>query len=258
MALCPICQHALPEATHGLCPNCGAESGGVASSPAGPPPAPSVTTPWEARERIGLVAALAETTREVLTAPSRFFRAMPVTGGPGSPLLYALLLGWFGVLVAGFYQVLWDSLAGARLSPLLADNPELARLVGWTQGWAGFAWQAVFGGLAVLLGVLLWSGVVHLLLLAFGGGRRGLEATLRVIAFTQATSVLALLPFCGAPVAWLWSLVVQVIGLSEAHGIGRGKAAAAVLLPLALVCCCCGALIGVALAGAFSLVGRLQ
>lgn len=253
MALCPICQHALPEAPHALCPNCGAAAG----APPGAPPE-AATTPWEERDRIGLVAALAETTRQVLTAPSRFFRAMPVSGGLGSPLLYALLLGWFGVLVAAFYQALWDSVAGARLSPLLADNPELARLVGWAQGWVGFAWQAVFGGLAVLLGVLLWSGVVHLLLLAFGGGRRGLEATLRVIAFAQATSLLALLPFCGALVAGPWSLVVQVIGLSEAHGVGRGKAAVAVLLPLVLLCCCCGALIGVAFAGALSLAGRMQ
>jgi hypothetical protein len=46
-----------------------------------------------------------ETTRQVLTRPSAFFRTMPVTGGLGSPLLYGVLLGWIG-LAAAFYQAI--------------------------------------------------------------------------------------------------------------------------------------------------------
>jgi len=250
MALCPTCQHALPDPPPALCPNCGA----AAAAEPSPPPA----VPWDDRGRIGLVAALAETTREVLVTPTRFFRAMPTSGGIGSPLLYGLLVGWLGVLVAAFYQALYETIAGPDLSPLLGGNPELVAVLGWLRGWAGFAWQALFGGVAVVLGMIVWSGIVHLVLLLLGRGARGFEATLRVVAFSQAAGLLSLVPFCGVLVAWVWSVVAQVIGLSEAHRIGRGAAAAAVLLPFVLLCCCCGALFATLFAGAFGLASRLQ
>jgi hypothetical protein len=48
--------------------------------------------------------------------------------------------------------------------------------------------------------------------------------------------VLQLLPVCGAVASSIWNFVCMVIGLSEVHGIGKGRAAVAVLLP-SLVCC---------------------
>jgi hypothetical protein len=253
MALCPTCQHALPDPPPAHCPNCGA-----ASSPQPSPATARAAIPWDERTRIGFVAALAETTREVLFSPTRFFKAMPTSGGIGEPLLYGLLLGWLGVLVAAFYQALYETVAGADLSPLVGASPELVAALGWVRGWVGFAWQAVFGGVAVAVGMIVWSGIVHVVLLLLGRASRGFEATLRVVAFSQAACLLSLVPFCGALVAWVWSVVAQVIGLSEAHRSSRGAAAAAVLLPFVLLCCCCGALFATLFAGAFGLASRLQ
>jgi hypothetical protein len=81
------------------------------------------------------------------------------------------------------------------------------------------------------------------MLLLLGGARRDFEATFRVVGFSQATSLVFLLPFCGQFIGIVWSLVLCVLGLAEAHRIGHGKAAAAVLLPLVLVCCCCAGLL---------------
>ncbi len=63
-----------------------------------------------------------------------------------------------------------------------------------------------------------------------------------MVSFSQATSILFLVPFCGQLVAGIWTLVLYVLGLAEAHQIGHGKATAAVLLPILLVCCCCAGL----------------
>ncbi len=150
MALCPVCRNALPEGTVGYCPNCGASlAASDATPPAGtgaPPPLPPLGSapplplpgdvppvpptqppragragggfgriPWDDRDRIGLLTALVETTREVLTAPARFFRAMPVTGGIGSPLLYAVIVGWVGVVATALYQAIFRSIAGNEL-----------------------------------------------------------------------------------------------------------------------------------------------
>ncbi len=185
MALCPHCHHALPEPPEGLCPNCGGDpraSVGPPPLPPGPgdgapPPslprssagaAPRPGIPWDARDRIGLLSGLVETTRDVLLQPGSFFRAMPVTGGVGSPLLYAVIVGWIGLVASAFYQAIFRSVVGSSLGALGSERPELAALLGWVEGWAGFVAQAVFGGVFVVIGVFLAAGVLHLVLLLLG------------------------------------------------------------------------------------------
>jgi hypothetical protein len=271
MALCPVCRNALPESPVDYCPNCGASlAAGEAAAPAGdagaPPPLPPLAatppppgglppvpsppgwtpaggsgrrrTPWDERDRLGLLTALVETTREVLTEPTRFFRTMPLSGGIGSPLLYAVIVGWIGLVATALYQAIFRSIAGSRFAAF-GDRPELAAMLGWAESWGGFLVQAVFGGVFVLIGVFLGAGILHLMLLLLGGARRDFEATLRVVSFAQATSVVFLVPFCGQFVGAVWTLVLYVIGLAQAHEIGAGKALAAVLLPIVLFCCCC-------------------
>jgi len=278
MALCPHCHHAVPDLRTGLCPNCGGDlqgpglppegaasgAGGPGSAPPPPPfsapPVPPLGTAWDQRSRIGFFNALVETTRQVLAEPGAFFRAMPTSGGMGSPLLYAVVIGWVGLAAASFYQAIFYSVVGSRWAAFGEDSPEVAAFLGLVQGWAGFAAQIVFGGVFVVIGVFVAAGIFHLLLLLLGGARQDFEATFRVVAFSQATSLLLLVPFCGQIVAgvWgFWTLVLYVLGLAQAHQCGHGKAAAAVLLPL-VVCCCCVALIGFVFAGAIaSLVGHM-
>ena len=96
-----------------------------------PPPgwrAPSAGIPWDRREELGFVTALVETTKEVLTGPSDFFRRMPVAGGIGSPLLYAVVIGYLGLLLSAVYSAVFLLVRGAvgtaALGPL-SDRPEL-------------------------------------------------------------------------------------------------------------------------------------
>ncbi|HXY38285.1 MAG TPA: YIP1 family protein [Vicinamibacteria bacterium] len=271
MALCPICQQPLPDTPVRFCPNCGAE---FAQSPPppenaapGPPPfeaggalpptlpgGPSAV-PWDERERLGTVNALVETTRQVLAVPGAFFRSMPTAGGIGSPLLYAVIVGWLGLIVASLYQAVFRSLMGSPFSTL-GDRPEVTALVGWVEGWAGFVMQVALGGIFVVIGVFVGAGILHLFLLLLGGARSGFETTVRVVCFAQATSVVFLVPFCGQLVAGIWTLVLYIIGLAAAHRIGHGKAAAATLLPIALLCCCCVGLAALFAGALASIVGH--
>jgi hypothetical protein len=261
MALCPHCRHAVADPPAGLCPNCGGvlqgPPAGASSAPGraasiGAPAAPGPGIAWDERDRIGFFNALVETTRQVLTEPGAFFRAMPVTGGLGSPLLYGVVLGWAGLVATSFYQAIFRSIVGSGWTALGADRPEIEALLGWVGGWAGFVGQAVFGGIAVAIGMFVAAGILHVVLMLLGGARRGFEATFRVVGFAEATSVLFLIPFCGQVLGWIWCAVLYVLGLAAAHEIGHGKAAAAVLLPIALCCCCTAALaflFGTAIAG---------
>lgn len=241
MALCPHCQNPLPDPPAAQCPSCG----GVVSPPS---------------DRPGFATAFVETTRQVLTGPKAFFRGMRVTGGLASPLLYAVTAGWIGLAAAALYQAIWISIVGPVSLPFGFGRAELADALGWLESWAGLVAQAVFGGVATAILVFVVSAILHGILLVLGGARRGFEATFRVVSFSLATALLLLIPlflipFCGL-FGVAWCLTLYVIGLAEAHQIGRGRALAAVL-PLLLVCCCCGGR-AFSFAGALeSLVGRM-
>lgn len=199
--------------------------------------------PWEDRDRLGFGNALVETTKRVLGEPVAFFRALSRSTGIGSPLLYAVIIGWIGVVAASFYSALFQSLVGSSMAGF-GESPELVAALGFAQSWGGFFVQVIFAPMGLVIGLFIAAGVFHLMLLLLGGARRDFETSFAVVGYAQAPAILMLVPFCGSLVAWVWSLVLYIIGLAEAHGISRGKAAVAVLLPLVLACCCCGLLAG--------------
>ena len=284
MALCPHCQNALPEAATGRCPNCGGDidqsvvpsapapssadlppplpvpqpplGGGLPPGGGAPPPGPQ-GIPWDDRERLGLASALVETTKQILARPVAFFQAMPTSGGIGSPLLYAVIMGWLGVVAAGFYSALFNSVVGSGMAAF-DESPEFAQAFNLAQSWGGFLVQVVFGGVMVAIGVFIFSGIFHVMLLILGGARRDFEATFRVVSFAYAPYVLALIPFCGGVVAGVWWIVLAVIGLTHAHEITGGKAVAAVLLPIVLFCCCCVGLVALVAGSLGALVAGAQ
>ena len=283
MPSCSYCQNPLPEPIPPQCPNCGAfissehappseppsdvpsEAGALPpplppSAPAPPPPpppggqAPGSDFPWDARDRLGFVTAFAETTLSVLTRPASFYRAMPVVGGLGSPLLYALIAGWLGLAAAALYQAIWVSIVGPSVLPFGLEREELARMLAFMESWAGLVAQIVFGGISITIGVFVTAGILHVMLLVLGGGHKTFEATFRAVCFAQAPMILFvipvfLIPGCGLVIG-LWSIVLYVIGLAEAHQVGYGRAVAAVLLPLVALCCCCAGF-------AFTLAGAI-
>lgn len=276
--ICPYCKSTLPPQPDRFCTSCGGDLQAAPPQPVAPvaPPPPPVAPaaaasaatdaagggssaapaggpaqdgpPWEDRERLGFGAAFVDTTKGVLAEPADFFRRMRPSGGLGAPLFYGVLTGYLGFVVTSLYQLVWHLASGGPAVPA-GDSPA-ERLAAAFQGGTTplqFAINVVIGpiGLAALL--FLGAGICHLMLLVLGGARRDFEATFRVVCYASATALFQIVPGCGSLVSGIWNLVAMVVGLSEVHGISRGKAAAAVLLPLVLFCCC--------LAGLLALLG---
>ncbi len=210
-----------------------------------PPPLPPAAgrrepgAPWERRAQVGLVPALVETTSLVLLHPSGFFRGMPVSGGLGAPVGYALIVGYLGIVVQALYQAVLNIGLGSALSGI-GDRSPLGSWGPALQGGLGLAAQIVLGPAFLLVGLFVGAGIYHLILMVMGQAKQRFEATLRVVAYGHAASVLMLLPFCGGLAAAVWWIVIGIVGLSETHRIGRGSAAVAILAPIVLACCCCG------------------
>lgn len=288
MTECPHCHTVLPEPPERFCPSCGADllappavgaplplppvpplpdeyasGGGYAPPPSyggplpyGAPPAGG-GHPWERRRTIGFLAALIETTKQVLTEPAAFFRSMPVTGGLGSPLLYAVIIAYVGLVASTIYNLVFRSVLSSSLTQM-GSGGELERLAPFLAGTTSLVLNLLFGPVFIVIGLFIGAGIFHLVLLALGGATRGFEATFRVAAFSQAASIFNVVPACGGLIGLVYTLVLLVIGLSEAHQISRGKAAVAVLVPFVVLCCCCGGAGALAMMGLAGALGHMR
>lgn len=252
--ICPYCRRPLPNPDERFCTSCGgdlhvappipADVSGLSAAP--PPPGGGWSspehrggTPWEQRDQLGFATAFLETTKGVLSAPAEFFRNMPTSGGMGSPLFYGVLTGFIGLLANSVYRLVMHLISGGATA-ITGDTPA-EKAMAMFQGGFGigqFLLQVFLGPLLLPVALFITAGIYHLVLMLLGGANKDYEATLRVCCYSQATALFQIVPFCGAFVTIVWNLVCNAIGLSEAHGISRGKGAAAVLLPLVLCCCC--------------------
>jgi len=209
------------------------------------PPVPETTPviPWEDRGR-SVFDAFFETIKLLATSPGEAFQRMPITGGIGRPLFYAIAIGWIGVAVG----VVWNVLFQGVSLPFVRSTEDLAGLgamYGLTIGWAVMV--AVLAPLFIIIAVFIASAILHLMLLIVGGGNSGFEATVRVVCYTHTAELAGFIPCCGWIVGLVWTVVLYVIGFSIAHRTTQGKALVAVLLPLVL--CCALSAIGLLVAG---------
>ncbi len=199
---------------------------------------PASGLPWEHRQELGFVKAFFDTVIVLLTKPAEAFAMMKPEGDLIDPLLFALIGGSAGMIVAFLFQ------AGLYSVGFMADRHS-----------AIFGMGRIFVGIILIpvmlvCGSFVWSGLVHLCLMLAGGARKPFETTFRVVCFsTGSTHLLAMVPFCGRLVAPIYNIVLQCMGLARAHETDTGKAVIAVLLPIIV---CCGGLMLVAILGGFS------
>ncbi len=185
--------------------------------------------PWERRAELGPGTAVVQTISQVLRSPAATFRGMKVDGGWGEPLGFAVLVG----SVSSWIAQAWIMLASSLLSGRGGPSPEEVAVAN-----AQEIWSALLAPFLVCAFTVVGAGIVHVLLMFFGGAPRPYETTLRVFCYGWSVGVLNIVPICGVLIGAIWRLVVEVIGLREAHPVPTGRAAAAVLVPVLVSCFC--------------------
>jgi hypothetical protein len=82
-----------------------------------------------------------------------------------------------------------------------------------------------------IIGLLVISLIIHVLVALLIGGN-GIEATVRALAYASTPSMLfGWIPFIGL-LAFVWTVILSVIGIRECHETTTGRAAVAVILPV--------------------------
>ncbi len=215
----------------------------AAGAAAAPPPQaaspgsiPAVVTagaraglPWDDRQQKGFFAAFIETLQMVLTRPAEAFAVMKREGGFGEPLIYAVVGAGAGAIVQFILSFALQSVG------LFANHRNaLGAMAGMGIGSVAFFIIIPF---AIVIGLFIGAGIIHLCLMIVGGANQPFETTFRVLAFSQgSTGPLQMIPICGGVIAGVWALICNCIGLARAHETDTGRAVLAVFLPI-IVCC---------------------
>lgn len=210
----------------------------------------TASVPWEDPRRDGRAAAFIATWWQLVRSPLAAFAAIPAVGGTRRPVTFALLCG----AVFGIASELIDSTTVALLRYGGAEG-SLAQwiqldIAGRSLEWLPISILSAAGCLLALavgaplymllytLLLLAWIAVLHTALGLTGAlavSNAGYRGTLRAVAYSQVAMVGAIVPWIGDPLAILWSLGLQVLGLARLHRCTRARAALAVALPAAVL-----------------------
>ena len=198
----PICSHCGFESGQETleCPLCGTRLGESASTRSDPVGAAGVA--WEDPSQ-AFPASILRTWRDSLFQPSAFFRGQAWDGSLARPLLYYLLVS----ITSAFFVLLWRSTDSPLIPTAFRPEAPLAPLV-----------QFFFEPFAALIGLAVGVLVLHLFA--------------RVFCYCAGPAVFTAVPILGPAVGAVWSVILLVVGLREAHRTTSGRAAAMVIVPL--------------------------
>lgn len=167
------------------------------------------------------------TVQSIVTSPVSFFSGMARQGDFLNPLIFAVICAEVSAIISGVLSVLGAIVGigefGGALGSLIL----------------GIVLAPIF----LTIGLLIWTGILHLLvMLIVKPLDTGFETTFRAGAYASMPQLVGWVPLIGWLIAGVWTVVLAVLGIREAHSTSTGKAAAVVLIPAAVL-----ALIGIVL-----------
>ena len=155
---------------------------------------------------------------------------------------YSRLKIWFIVaftfaVIAVVIRSIWQIVVIPTPGTMLIFIPLILALLGMNALFAPFFFiiYALLLPLLIAYGLFVITGILHTALMLVGGNRRGLDATFRVVAYTQSAQVFTLIPVLGVFIYLVYTPILFAIGFKESHQISTGKAVFAVLLPAIIV-----------------------
>jgi hypothetical protein len=175
---------------------------------------------------------------------------MRQSGDTTSPLLFGTAICWLSMALQGILF---------RLIPATMMPAFLERRFGSFSRYAGMglAVRLIVAPFVIVVVLFVAAAILHVCCMLTGAlqnSRSGFEGSLRVVCYSNVSTLASIIPAVGALIGIVWWIVLAVQGVQRLHQTTSGKAAAAVLIPVVV---CCGGLLLIFLAvGAAFLSGR--
>ncbi len=215
----------------------------MSTVPPGPTPPPN-PIPWEARGTLGLLPAFFDTLGLFVTRPAEAWSRVRESGDSTSPLLFGIAVCWLSMAVQGFLF---------RFAALPMLPGPLGRRFGMMSGYSGVGLIArlIIGPFVIAIVLFIGAAILHFCCMLVGAlhtSQSGFEGSLRVVCYSEVSSLASIIPLVGGLIAIVWWIVLAVQGVQRLHRTTSGKATAAVLIPV--VVCCGGFMLMLLLVGA--------
>lgn len=237
---CPHCSKPFQSEGSGfvLCPSCG---GKVELRPAA-----NIGCAWDRAEKGGWFAAFIDTFKRSLLEPVAFFTEVSEGQGYLRPLVYAIIV--FAVMLCStmLYQAGFGIMTLGLGTGLGLNHDTITQLIPMT---------AISLPLTIMLSIMtsviavpilaaicvfMGSCICHLGLMVVGGPRRDFLSTFRAICYCTGPQLFQIVPFAGALVAFVWQIILQIVGLKVVHRTSYGRSTLAIFLPTII---CCGGIV---------------
>lgn len=218
--VCPECSQAGPNGEP-ICLDCSTRAQMVGDFP---------PTPWEQRATLGFFPAFFKTLRLSLFRPSDFFGKMRVDNTKGALSFY-----WINFAALFFPGIIWNIL----FTPLTLKNLSPIQISS-----AGIRVMVTIAGILITWAIMapavlyIHAAIVHLGTLLFNCSKNGFNATLRSVAYASSTNWFSMIPICGFFIAYIWNLVLIIIGICKTQRTSVGRAVGAVVVPIFILACC--------------------
>jgi len=132
------------------------------------------------------------------------------------------------VIIAAVYSVLltvsW-AFMGSLIGSMMGTYGRM--LMGGGAGLVG----AISTFVSLIIGAFIGGAILHIFVYIVGG-RKGIERTIKAVMYASTPGLLlGWIPFIGF-FAWIWSLIVEILGIRQLHELTTGRAVLAVLIPI--------------------------
>lgn len=181
----------------------------------------SSEVPWENLDAWGFFPGLFQTVKQVMLTPTEFYRGLSRSGGFSHPTAFYVLIMEVPALALVFWLM-------SGLFPQAQSEASGLFEIGLT-GVGSLTFLLVFP-VFMIMNLFISSGLYHLVLLGLGDGAAGFEGTFKVVCYSAAPMVLALVPVFGMWVGGIWQLVCIFVGFRFVHDLSPAKAALPVIV----------------------------
>jgi hypothetical protein len=179
--------------------------------------------PWENRKNIGFFSSLWHTWIQVMFSPQEFFARMPIGGGIGAPLGFAIIFGILS-LILGFPSSMITQ------GPMFEEGSVLFH--GGLESFLKFSLIILLlSPIWISLSYFILGGIFHLGVLILGS-RGGYEGTFRVLTYCASANVFQVIPFIGGLISGIYGLILTALGFKNVHNFSTARAVFSILFPI--------------------------